>query len=44
MEYEDCMNNEQWWDVIGTQTCLWLYEVQAIGAFAWWLSCVGLNG
>jgi hypothetical protein len=43
-EYEDCMANEQWWDIFGQAACALIYDIRAIGAFAWWLSCVGLNG
>ena len=44
MELEECWNDEEWWDLLGRQACWWIYELRAIGAFAWWLSCVGLNG
>jgi hypothetical protein len=44
LEYEGCMNGEEWWDVLGMISCAFVYDVRAIGAFAWWLSCVGLLG
>lgn len=44
MEYEDCVDNEQWWDVAGLALCLGIYEMRAIGAFSWWLSCVSIRG
>lgn len=44
IEYEQCMADEQWWDLLGQASCGIIYEMRAIGAFAWWLSCVGLKG
>ena len=44
IEYEGCMNGEEWWDLFGQISCAIIYEIRAIGAFAWWLSCVGLRG
>jgi hypothetical protein len=44
IEYEGCMNGEEWWDLFGQISCAVIYEMRAIGAFAWWLSCVGLRG
>jgi hypothetical protein len=44
IEYEGCMNGEEWWDLFGQVSCAIIYEMRAIGAFAWWLSCVGLRG
>jgi hypothetical protein len=44
IEYEGCMDSEEWWDILGQISCAVIYDIRAIGAFAWWLSCVGLNG
>jgi len=44
MEYEDCMRNEQWWDLAGQAACAFIYDMRAIGAMSWWISCVGLRG
>ncbi len=43
-EYEDCVNNKAWYDVIGVAECAAIYDMRAIGAFSWWVSCVGLRG
>jgi hypothetical protein len=44
LEYEQCMAGEQWWDLLGQAACAVIYEMRAIGAFSWWVSCVGLRG
>jgi hypothetical protein len=43
IEYEQCVDAEQWWDVFGLASCLIIYEMRAIGAYTWWLSCIGLG-
>lgn len=44
MEYEDCVDNEQWWDVVGLGSCAAIYSLQASGAFSWWLNCTAIRG
>lgn len=44
MEYEQCVDAEEWWDAPGLLSCLMIYEMRAIGAFSWWVSCVGFRG
>ncbi len=41
-EYVDCMNHTPWYDPINS--CTIIYGMRAIGAFSWWVSCVGLSG
>jgi hypothetical protein len=43
IEYEQCVDSEQWWDLPGMLSCLAIYEMRAIGAFSWWVSCVGFR-
>jgi len=43
MDYEDCMAGEQWWDLAGQSGCALIYEMRAIGAFSWWVTCVGFR-
>lgn len=43
IEYEECMENATWWDQIEIYGCGIIYELRAIGAFSWWVSCVGLR-
>jgi hypothetical protein len=44
IEYEQCMNEAAWYDLLSMITCAFLYDLQAIGAFSWWITCVGLRG
>ena len=44
MELEDCMKNVAWYDIFGGAACTSIYDLRAIGAFSWYLSCVGLSG
>ena len=43
-EFEDCMKGLAWYDVLGKTACATIYDLRAIGAFSWWVSCVGLRG
>ncbi|MFI5176971.1 MAG: hypothetical protein ACHQO8_00310 [Vicinamibacterales bacterium] len=43
-ELEDCMKNVAWYDIFGGAACTSIYDLRAIGAFSWYLSCVGLSG
>jgi hypothetical protein len=43
MEYEECMKDQSWWDILGQMGCATVYDMRAIGAFSWWLKCVALN-
>jgi hypothetical protein len=42
IEYEGCMANTAWWDIFGMTACALIYDLRAIGAFVWWLSCVNI--
>ena len=44
IEYEECMYEAPWYDLVGMISCAFLYDLQAIGAFSWWITCVGLRG
>jgi hypothetical protein len=44
IEYEQCVDSEEWWDAIGLVSCAVIYEMRALGAFSWWVSCVGFRG
>ncbi|HEX7778952.1 MAG TPA: hypothetical protein VF424_06935 [Vicinamibacterales bacterium] len=44
IEYEECMYETNWYDLVGMISCAFLYDLQAIGAFSWWITCVGLRG
>jgi hypothetical protein len=43
MEYEDCMGNVRWWDLLGPAACAIVYDMRALGAFSWWIGCVSFN-
>jgi hypothetical protein len=43
-EFEDCMRGLSWYDILGKTSCATIYDLRAIGAFSWWVSCVGLRG
>ena len=43
IEYEQCMADQAWWDILGQMGCATVYDMRAIGAFSWWLKCVALN-
>jgi hypothetical protein len=42
-EYEDCLAGLSWYEVFDWMSCAVIYDVRAIGAFAWYLKCVGLG-
>jgi hypothetical protein len=44
IEYEECMLETEWYDLLTMIGCAFLYDLQAIGAFSWWVTCVGLRG
>jgi hypothetical protein len=42
IQYEGCMAEEPWWDIIGMTLCAFIYDLRATGAFVWWLNCIGI--
>lgn len=42
-EYEDCTDDLAWYEVLDLAACAAIYDLRAIGAFAWWMRCVGLG-
>ena len=44
MEYEDCMNQLYWYEIFDMIGCAFIYDLRAIGAFSWWVTCVGFRG
>jgi hypothetical protein len=43
IEYEQCVDGTKWYDVLGLAGCLAVYDIRAIGAFSWWMTCVGFR-
>jgi hypothetical protein len=39
-EYEDCVTSR----VLSLDECAVIYDLRAIGAFSWWVTCVGIRG
>ena len=42
-EYEDCLAGLSWYEIFDWMSCAVIYDIRAIGAFAWYLKCVGLG-
>ncbi len=40
MEYEDCIRNLSWYQVIQALACNAIYDLRALGAFSWYIGCV----
>ncbi len=40
-EFDDCVRNSSF---LGDLACAIIYDMRAIGAFSWWMSCVALGG
>ena len=43
IEYEQCVDSTKWYDVLNLAGCLAIYDIRAIGAFSWWMTCVGFR-
>jgi hypothetical protein len=43
IEYEECIEDADWWSQLELYGCGIIYELRAVGAFSWWVSCVGLR-
>jgi len=43
LEVEDCLSALKWYDFFGDDACWLVFEMRALGAFAWWVKCVGFS-
>ena len=43
IEYEQCMKDAPWWNLLAEAGCTLIYDMRALGAFSWWLDCVKLT-
>jgi len=43
MEYEDCVDTREWYDLIGYTACASVYDLRAIAAFSWYLKCTAIR-
>jgi hypothetical protein len=41
-EYEHCMADTSWWEIFDKAGCALVYDTRAIGAFLWYLDCIGV--
>lgn len=41
-EYEQCMDKLSWYEIFDALGCALVYDTRALGAFAWWLNCIGV--
>ena len=42
-EYEECLKDKSWYEILDNMACAAIYDMRAIGAFTWWLKCVAIN-
>jgi hypothetical protein len=42
-EYEECISDKAWWEILDNLACGAIYDMRAIGAFTWWMKCVAIN-
>ena len=43
IEYEQCMKDAPWWNLLAEAGCTLIYDMRALGAFSWWLDCVKIT-
>ena len=43
-DYEECLKDLAWYEIFDAMACATVYDVRALGAFAWWLKCIGAMG
>ena len=43
-EYEDCVKDLAWYEILDLTACAAIYDVRALGAFSWWMRCVSIGG
>ena len=43
-DYEECLKDLSWYEIFDAMACATVYDVRALGAFAWWLKCIGAMG
>jgi len=43
IEYEECVKDLAWYDLLGLSGCATIYDVRAMGAFSWWMRCVSIG-
>jgi hypothetical protein len=43
-DLDECMKDVSWYEIFDTLACSTIYDIRAIGAFVWWLNCIGAIG
>jgi len=43
IEYEECVKDLAWYEVLDMTACAAIYDVRAMGAFSWWMRCVSIG-
>jgi hypothetical protein len=43
-DFQDCENSCRWWNFIGKEACIFMYEMRAIATFAEFEVCVASGG
>jgi len=42
-EYEECVKDLAWYEILDLTACATIYDVRALGAFSWWMRCVSIG-
>lgn len=43
-DLDECMKDVSWYEIFDAMGCSTVYDLRAIGAFIWWLNCIGAMG
>ena len=43
IEYEQCVKDLAWYELLDLTACAAIYDVRALGAFSWWMRCVSIG-
>ena len=43
IEYEQCVQDLAWYELLDLTACAAIYDVRALGAFSWWMRCVSIG-
>jgi len=43
IEYEQCVKDLAWYELLDMTACAAIYDVRAMGAFSWWMRCVSIG-
>jgi hypothetical protein len=43
IEYEECVKDLAWYELLDLTACAAIYDIRAMGAFSWWMRCVSIG-